>query len=310
MTPKPDISVVSPVYKAEHIITELIQEIDKALQPLNILYEIILVDDDSPDNSWTVMNELASKNENLKILKLSRNFGQHPAIMAGLSKASGTWTVVMDCDLQDKPSEIPKLYSKAKEGFDVVLAKRLERRDGFLKKLSSKWFYKSFALFTNIDIDKDVANFGIYNQKVIKSILSIGDALVFFPLFVKWVGFKQTSIVVEHSKRNEGKSSYSLYMLIKLAFNTIISFSDKPLRIFLNIGLLTSFLSFLGAIRILIKSLNGEIEILGYSSIIISICFFSGIIISVLGVIGIYLGKTFNQSKNRPLYIIDDEPIE
>ncbi|MCD2259789.1 glycosyltransferase family 2 protein [Psychroserpens luteolus] len=310
MIEQPEISVVSPVYKAEGIITELVQEIDQALSPLNIPYEIVLVDDSSPDNSWTVMKSLALRRDNLKVFKLSRNFGQHPTIMAGLSKAEGRWTVVMDCDLQDKPSEIPKLYEKAQEGFDSVLAKRSQRKDGFFKKIMSKWFYKCFAFFTNIEVDKEVANFGIYNQKVIKSILSIGDALVFFPLFVKWVGFKQTSIEVEHSKRSEGKSSYSFFMLLKLAFNTIISFSDKPLRLFLNIGLITSFLSFIGAIRILIKALNGEIEILGYSSIFISICFFSGIIISVLGVIGIYLGKTFNQSKSRPLYIIDDEPVE
>jgi len=310
MIENPEISVVSPVYNAESILAELVQEIDLALNSLQISYEIILVDDCSPDNSWEQMKSLAKNRENLKLVKLSRNFGQHPAIMAGLSVASGAWTVVMDCDLQDKPSEIPKLYKKAQEGFDVVLAKRSKRQDGFFKKITSKWFYKCFSFFTDIKVDGEVANFGIYNKKVIASILSIGDVLVFFPLFVKWVGFNQTSITVEHSKRSEGKSSYSFYMLLKLAFNTIISFSDRPLRLFLNLGLITSFISFLGAIRIFIKALNGEIEILGYSSLFISICFFSGIIISVLGVIGIYLGKTFNQSKNRPLYIIDYDPVE
>ncbi|WP_323788726.1 glycosyltransferase family 2 protein [Psychroserpens sp.] len=310
MIQTPEISVVSPVYKAENTVTDLVQELESELNQLHVSYEIILVDDYSPDNSWTVMKRLAASHDNLKIIRLSRNFGQHPAIMAGLSESSGEWTVVMDCDLQDKPSEISKLYAKAQEGFDVVLAKRSKRKDTFFKKVMSKWFYKCFSFFTNINVDEEVANFGIYNKKVIKSILSIGDVLVFFPLFVKWVGFKQTSIVVEHSKRTEGKSNYSFYMLLQLAFNTIISFSDKPLRLFLNIGLVTSFLSFIAAIRVFIQALNGEIEILGYSSIIISICFFSGIIISVLGVIGIYLAKTFNQSKGRPLYIIDHEPVE
>ncbi len=306
MNIKPEISVVIPVYKAESILHELIKQLNAALSSLKVSYEIVLVDDRSPDDSWAKMKELSSKHDAVKSYRLSRNFGQHPAIMAGLNQSKGNWIVVMDCDLQDQPHEILKLYNKAQEGFEVVLAKRTARKDGFFKRMSSKLFYKVFNFFAGVDINNEIGNFGIYQRKVIDSLFNLGDALVFFPLFIQWVGFKKTEINVDHASRHDGKSSYNFITLFKLAFNTIISFSDKPLRLFLNLGIVISFGSFIGAIYILYKALNNEIEVMGYSSIFISICFFSGLIISFLGIIGIYLGKTFNQTKHRPIYIIDD----
>ncbi|WP_425075657.1 glycosyltransferase family 2 protein [Psychroserpens sp. S379A] len=306
MNIKPEISVVIPVYKAESILHELIKQLNAALSSLKVSYEIVLVDDRSPDDSWAKMKELSSKHDAVKSYRLSRNFGQHPAIMAGLNQSKGNWIVVMDCDLQDQPHEILKLYNKAQEGFEVVLAKRTARKDVFFKRMSSKLFYKVFNFFAGVDINNEIGNFGIYQRKVIDSLFNLGDALVFFPLFIQWVGFKKTEINVDHASRHDGKSSYNFITLFKLAFNTIISFSDKPLRLFLNLGIVISFGSFIGAIYILYKALNNEIEVMGYSSIFISICFFSGLIISFLGIIGIYLGKTFNQTKHRPIYIIDD----
>lgn len=306
MNIKPEISVVIPVYKAESILHELIKQLNAALSSLKVSYEIVLVDDRSPDDSWAKMKELSSKHDVVKSYRLSRNFGQHPAIIAGLNQSKGNWIVVMDCDLQDQPHEILKLYNKAQEGFEVVLAKRTARKDGFFKRMSSKLFYKVFNFFAGVDINNEIGNFGIYQRKVIDSLFNLGDALVFFPLFIQWVGFKKTEINVDHASRHDGKSSYNFVTLFKLAFNTIISFSDKPLRLFLNLGIVISFGSFIGAIYILYKALNNEIEVMGYSSIFISICFFSGLIISFLGIIGIYLGKTFNQTKHRPIYIIDD----
>ena len=306
MSNAPIISVVSPVYRAKSIITTLVELLKTNLNTLNITYEIILVDDRCPDNSWEILEVLAAQHPEVKSIRLSKNFGQHKAIMAGLSIAKGEWIVVMDCDLQDQPKEITKLYHKAIEGYDAVLAKRTNRQDGFLKKLSSRFFYKTFNFLTGIKINTEIANFGIYNKKVIKSVLSIGDDLVFFPLLIQWVGYKQTQLSVEHAERADGKSSYSMYGLFKLAFNTIISFSDKPLKLFLNFGILTSIISFIFGIYILIKSLFNQITVLGYSSIFISICFFSGIIITILGIIGIYLSKTFNQVKNRPHFLIDN----
>lgn len=300
------ISIVSPVYKADKIIDKLVSEIQKTMVLMNVTYEIILVDDRSPDNSWEKMKALSSKYKEIKSIRLSKNFGQHPAIMAGLSQATGEWIVVMDCDLQDQPKEIEKLYSKAKEGFDCVQARRINREDGFLKKLSSLIFSKIYGYFTETKYDNEIANFGIYHKKVIESILKISDYIKFFPLFVGLVGFNSTSIGVEHAQRDSGNSSYSFSKLASLAFNTIISFSNKPLKIFVKFGMLISLFSFFIGTYYLIEAYKNKIEVLGYTSIIVSIWFLSGIIITTIGVTGIYVGKIFDQTKNRPSFIIDE----
>ena len=300
------LSIVSPVYRAEHIVEKLVNEIIKEINKLEISYEIILVDDRSPDKSWKKMIDLSRKYQNVKCIRLSRNFGQHPAIMAGLSQANGEWIVVMDCDLQDQPKEISKLYNKVLEGFDIVLARRAIRKDGFFKSLSSKVFSKVYSFFTETKYDNEIANFGIYNKKVITAILNISDYIKFFPLFAYFVGFNSTSIEVEHASRDSGKTSYSFSKLLSLAFNTIISFSNKPLKLFVKFGLIISVLSVFVGIYYIIESLNHEIEVLGFTSIIVSIWFLSGVIITTIGITGIYIGKIFDQTKNRPVYIIDE----
>jgi dolichol-phosphate mannosyltransferase len=300
------ISIVSPVYKAELILEKLVEEIQLVMKKLAVDYEIILVDDRSPDQSWEVMRKLSSSFPELKSVRLSRNFGQHPAIIAGLSLAKGDWIVVMDCDLQDQPKEIEKLYNKTLEGFEIVLAKREVRKDGYVKKFFSKSFYKLFNYLSGIKANSEVANFGIYHKKVIKSILNINDNIKFFPLFINWVGFRSISINVEHKEREHGKSSYSILKLISLAFNTIISFSEKPLKLFTSLGLIISLFSVVFGFYFFVQYLTGKITEPGFTSIIISIWFLSGVIISTIGIVGIYLGKTFNQTKNRPVFIIDE----
>ncbi len=302
----PMISIVSPVYKAEKMLEKLVYEIQKSMQILQVPYEIVLVDDRSPDNSWQVMKQLSAKHNELICIRLSKNFGQHPAIMAGLNHAKGNWIVVMDCDLQDQPQEIPKLFEKAKEGYDVVLARRTKREDHFLKKLSSALFSKIYGYFTDTKYDNEIANFGIYHQKVIKSILGISDYIKFFPLFVSFVGFKTTAISVQHAKRESGASSYSLSKLISLAFNSIISFSNKPLKIMVKFGLIISFISICIGSYYLYQDITHQIGVVGYTSIIVSIWFLSGIIITTIGIAGIYIGKIFDQTKSRPVFIIDE----
>jgi polyisoprenyl-phosphate glycosyltransferase len=306
MNQKPTISIVSPVYRAEKIVERLVAEIQTAMSELEVPYEIILVDDRSPDDSWEAMKSISVKYNNVTSIRLSRNFGQHPAIMAGLNYASGEWIVVMDCDLQDQPKEIVKLYNKAIEGFDIVQARRTNRQDGYLKKLSSKIFSKVYGFFTDTKYDNEIANFGIYSHKVIKSILQVSDYIKFFPLFVNFVGYKATSIQVEHASRESGSTSYSISKLISLAFNSIISFSNKPLKIFVKFGMIISLLSFFIGTYYIIEAINNKIEVLGYTSIIVSIWFLSGIIITTIGITGIYIGKIFDQTKNRPVYIIDE----
>ena len=301
------ISIVSPVYRAEKILPILVSEINLVMERIGEDYEIILVDDRSPDNSWEVMKVLSSQNPKIKSIRLSRNFGQHSAIFAGLTKTKGDWVVVMDCDMQDQPKEIAKLYKKALEGYDIVLGQRENRKDKFLKKLSSKLFYKVFNYLSGANFDNNVANFGIYHQKTIKSILDMGDYVKFFSLFINWIGFKSVSIPIEHGEREEGKSTYSVGKLFKQAFNVIISFSDKPLRLFINFGLSISVLSVIVGMYYLYLALTGKIAQPGFSSLILSIWFLSGIIISCIGIVGVYLGKTFDQAKGRPTFIIDEE---
>lgn len=305
-TVTPHISFVSPVYKAENILEKLVIEIEKVMKIIDEPFEVILIDDRSPDNGWAVMKNLAKEYESVKSIRLSKNFGQHPAIMAGLSQAKGEYIVVLDCDLQDQPKEFIKLYAKIKEGFDVVLAKRKLRQDSFLKKMSSKIFSKVYGFFTDTTYDNEIANYGVYHKKVISSILEVSDYIKFFPLFVKFVGYKSTSVIVEHSQRDEGESSYSLMTLLSLAFNTVISFSNKPLKLFVKFGLMISILSLIFGFYTIYKALIGDINVLGYSSIVVSIWFLSGVIITTIGVTGIYVGKIFDQTKNRPVYIIDE----
>lgn len=288
----------------EKIIQELVSQLNEVLQKICNDYEIILVEDGSPDNSWKFIEDICKNNSKVKGIKLSRNFGQHYAITCGLEAANGDWVVVMDCDLQDQPEEIPNLFNKAMEGYDIVFAQRENRQDSVFKKISSKLFYKLFSYLTGTEQDTRIANFGIYNRKVIQSILSMNDYIRYFPTMVQWVGFNSAKVKVKHSSRFEGKSSYTFSNLLKLALNNILSFSDKPLKIFMKLGLYISTISFLIGIMYLLQYFSGHIVVLGFTSIIITITFLSGIIILTLGIVGMYAGKTFEQSKQRPTYII------
>lgn len=301
-----EISVVIPVYNGLSQLKELNQRLTETLESINGGYEIIYVDDHSPDNSWPLICEL-TKTENIKALKFSRNFGQHYAITAGLSHASGEWVVIMDCDLQDKPEEIIRLYNKAKEGFDIVFARRAQRKDGFIKTAFSFLFYKVLSILSGVRYDPAIANFGIYARKTIVAVLSMKDSIRFFPSMIKWVGFNSTSLEVMHEKRQEGKSAYNFKRLINLAVDIILSYSDKPIRITVIFGLMIAGISFIYALIILYRYFNNEITVLGYTSVIVAISFFSGLIILILGIIGLYLGKTFEAAKNRPLYVISDK---
>ncbi|MBM7661688.1 dolichol-phosphate mannosyltransferase [Bacillus mesophilus] len=300
------ISVVVPVYGCVSCLEELHRRLTDSLKQITTDFEMIFVNDASPDHSWDKIEQLVKKDDRVVGINLSRNFGQHYAITAGLDYSSGDWIVVMDCDLQDQPEEIEKLYTQAKEGFDIVLGRRANRNDTIFKKLSSKLFYKVFSYLTETEQDGTVANFGIYHTKVISALLSMRENLRFFPTMVKWVGFKSTTIDIQHSLRIEGNSSYSLKKLLKLAFNVMIAFSDKPLRLTVGAGFMISFFSFIYALYIVIRDLMGIKAIQGWPSLIVSIWFLSGLIIFVLGIIGIYLGKAFDEVKKRPIYIVKD----
>lgn len=299
------ISVVSPIYKGEKYLEELVIRVESELKKFADDYEIILVEDCGPDNSWDKIVKVCKENQKVKGIKLSRNFGQHYAITAGLEHSSGDWVVVMDCDLQDVPEEIGNLFDKTKEGFDIVFARRVERMDSFFKRQSSRVFYKTFGYLTDTNQDSTIANFGIYSNKVVEAILSMKDSIRYFPTMSQWVGFSKGYLDVKHAAREEDASSYSWKSLLNLAFNNIIAFSDKPLRLTVKLGVIISLLSFLLGIYTLIQHALGKVTEVGYTSLILSIWFLSGLIIIVLGIIGIYVGKTFDKVKDRPVYIVD-----
>lgn len=301
---KPLISVISPVYGCKSCLYELYLRLTESLNKISRDYEIILVNDASPDGAWESIVELAQKDQRVKGINLSRNFGQHYAITAGLDYCYGEWVVVMDCDLQDLPEEIVNLYNKSLEGYQIVYAQRIQRKDKWLKRTYSKIFYAILGYLTDTKQDPTISNFGIYNKKVINSIKSMHDYHRYFPTMVRWVGFKHTKISVTHAERDDGHTSYSFKMLTVLAVNIILSFSDKLLRLAIKFGFILSSLALIFAIYNLILFFNNKILIPGYTSLIISIWFLSGLIIMVLGVVGLYIGKTFDNVKDRPAYII------
>lgn len=300
------ISVVSPVYKTPTILPELVERLRIALSKITDSFEIILVDDGCPLNSWEIIAELSNKHSFVRGIKFSRNFGQHYAITAGLDQAQGKWIVVMDCDLQDQPEEIQKLYDKANNGFDCVLAARENRQDSFAKKFFSNAFYRILSELTGAKYDHRVANFGIYSEKVIQSINQFREPIRYFPGLVQYVGFKSETINIEHASRMEGKSSYNFKRLTNLALDIILAYSDKPLRTIIKLGLLISLLSFFYVGFSIWQWYTDQILVPGYTSLIASVWLLSGILISTLGIIGLYLGKTFEAVKSRPIYIISN----
>ena len=303
------ISVVSPVFNGENLVDELVERLINSLSTITSKFEIILVDDDGAEKnkSWEKIKENCGNDFRVKGIKLSRNFGQHHAITAGLNECKGNWIIVLDCDLQDRPEEIPSLYKKALEGYDIVYARRLIRQDSILKKISSKIFYKIFGWLSGIPQDSSIANFGIYSQKAILAVNQMKEPLRAFGIMIKWVGFNSTSIDVVHSERLSGKSNYNIRKLINLALDISISFSDKPLRFTVKLGAVISISSFLFGLYNLILVVNGKITQPGYASLIISIWFLSGLIIFTLGIIGLYIEKIFEGVKQRPLYIIQNK---
>lgn len=297
------LSIVSPVYQAESVIDELVTRLLSTLSAITPQFEIILIEDGSLDRSWAKIEENCKKDPRIKGIQFSRNFGQHVAIAAGIESAIGEWVVVMDCDLQDRPEEILSLYEKAQEGYDMVVGKRegMAQDNRFFAKI----FYSILSALSGTKYDSTIANFGIYHRKVIDPMLQIQSSIHYFPSMVNWVGFSKTCIPVKHAQRPSGKSSYNFRKKLKLALNIMLAYSDKPLRLIVGFGILVSVMAFSYALVIAYQAFTGKILVLGYSSLIISISFFSGVIISVLGILGLYIGKIFESLKVKPAYLIN-----
>lgn len=301
------ISVVSPVYRGEKMVSELVRRNVEVLDGMGVDYEIILVNDASPDESWREITKECKRNPKVKGLNLSRNFGQHYAISAGLAYASGDWVVVMDCDLQNPPEEIPNLYAKAKEGYDIVYARRVEKQFGWWKKKTSAWYHNVFNWLSDRHTDASVAEFGIYSQQVITEYNHMPEYNRYFSALIDYLGFKTGTVDVVHSDRMEGESSYTLSKLIKLALDSMISSSNKPLKLAVRLGFAISILSFLLAVYNVIAYFFDMAIVRGYTTTIFSIWFATGMILSMLGILGLYIGKIFDQVKQRPYFIVKEK---
>lgn len=299
-----NLSVVIPVYKAEDCLYEVYRRLIESLDNLHLLYEIIMVEDCGGDSSWNIIQDLAAQDVRLKGFKLSRNFGQHNAITAGLDQANGNLVVIMDCDLQDNPEDISRLIEKAREGYDVVIARNIIRRHSWFKQIAAKTFYKMFSWFAGYKYEDGVRSFRIMSRDVVDALNAMREQMRSIGPLGIWIGFSTSYIDVELNQRYAGRSSYTLERLLTLAFNNIVAFSDKPLRISISIGFLMAGCAFIYGIFTVIRAMFHDTPVPGWTSLITSLYFIGGLILVNLGVIGVYIGKTFDEAKRRPLYLI------
>jgi len=298
-----DISVVIPVYGCKGAVRELYERLTATLSDITSDYEIILVNDACPQGSWQVINEIASQDKKVVGIDLSRNFGQSKAITAGLDYATGDYIAVMDCDLQDRPEELKKLYDKAREGYDVVFGMRKDRKDTGFKKFVSKIYYKIYEELSGYKYDPDIGNFSVCSKAVIKNFCNMREFHREYSTYICWMGFKQAFIDIETDPRKEGKSSYTFLRKLRLAEDILTSQSDSLLRLSAYVGFIITFVAFLYIIFLVIQFFVADVDP-GWTSVIASVLLIGGLVIMFNGITGIYIAKIFMQSKNRPLYIV------
>ena len=281
------ISVVSPVYQAQNIVDELVVRLVSELQKITNDYEIFLVDDGSSDNSWEKISENCILNSNIKGIKLSKNFGQHSAILAGTLKASGDFIVIIDCDLQDDPKYIKTLTDEFKKGYDVVFTKRKNNNQNIFKRFSSVFFSLLINFFSKDNLHKNTGSLLGFGKNIQFNFNKFRDRDRQTVQILKWLGYNSTIVETEHFKRFEGKSTYTIF-----------------------IGCVLSLLSIFSALLLIIRYFSGSLDIVWTSvivSVVVAILFSTGLILMSIGILGVYIGKIFLQARNRPLFIIDKE---
>lgn len=305
MKDKVHISVVSPEYKGELMVEALVNRLKDSLSTITEDFEIILVNDASPDGTWEKIRCQCALDKRVKGINLSRNFGENYAITAGLSFARGEWVVVMDCDLQNRPEDVPLLYAKAMEGYDIVYARRVDKKFGFFKRLSSIIYHGLLGWLSGARQDSAVAEFGIYARKVIAEYNKLPEAARSFANLITTLGFRSTSIPVTHDPRMSGDSSYSFGKLLKIAADVILSNSNKPLKMTVALGAIIVAVAIVLIIYSFIEHFSSTLPV-GFSSTFISIWLLGGLNIFILGVVGLYIDRIFNQVKGRPLFIVSE----
>lgn len=303
-----ELSIVLPVYNEEKHLFELYEEINASISSSQIVSsEIIFVNDGSTDNSFEIIKKICSVDVKAFYIDLSRNFGHQIATTAGIEKSRGKYVVLMDSDFQDPPSLIPDLLAKAKEGYDVVFAKRRRRKgESMLKKITAKLFYRLLRTITKINIPLDAGDFRIISRKVVNVLCKMKEQEKFLRGQIAWIGFKQTFIEFDRPKRRSGKTNYSMKKMIRFALDGITSFSDFPLRFASFSGFVVSFIAFILMLWALYQRLVVKEYVEGWTSLILSILFIGGIQLICIGIIGEYISRIGANIKKRPLYIINE----
>jgi glycosyltransferase involved in cell wall biosynthesis len=303
---KPHISIVSPVYGAQGIINELVDRVVEGLKPITDNYEIILVEDNSPDNSWHEIVQATKENSKVKGARLSRNFGQHNAISAGMEIAEGEYVVLLDCDLQHDPKYLETLYNKIQEGYDLVYTRTISREHSILKNGTAKLYYKFLKFISDFDMDPNIGSFSMLSRKVVDAFNQYNDYKKAYLWALKWAGFNFAIIDIEHNKRFAGSSAYSFKKLLVHALNVAVSNSDKLLYLSVYMGVGISLMSFFGVLYVVYRYFTvGGLE--GWSSLMVMMMFFSGLILTAIGISSVYIAKVFEQTKGRPRYLISEK---
>jgi polyisoprenyl-phosphate glycosyltransferase len=301
----PELSVVIPIYNEAENIAVLYDRLVGVLESVaSSSFEIVFVDDGSKDESANKLNELAAADERVTVLELARNFGHQLAITAGLDFARGRAVAVMDADLQDPPEVLPEFIDKWREGNEVVYAIRAKRKEGWIKRTGYKIFYRLLRHVANIDIPLDAGDFCIMDRSVVDSLKSMPERNRFVRGIRSWVGFKQVGIPFERDARHAGKSKYTFFALMLLALDGLVAFSYMPLRIITFLGFTVSLMSISLAIYYTAIKLQLGLNPPGFATIVVAICFFSGVQLITLGVIGEYVGRIFEEAKRRPMYVL------
>ncbi len=304
----PTISIIAPCYNEEETIEPFLRRIEEILAQINEPYEIVFINDGSKDNTLNVLLNAKQNFKNIRIINFSRNFGKEAALTAGLDKARGEAAIPIDVDLQDPPELIKDLVAKWREGYDVVLAKRADRTsDSFAKRVSADLFYKLNGKISNVDIPNNVGDFRLMSKRVVEALNQLPENQRFMKGLFAWVGFKTVVIEYVREKREAGQSSFNGWKLWNFALDGITSFSTLPLRIWLYIGALVSFLSFLYGSFIILKTLIFGVDLPGYASLAVIMLFLGGIQLIGIGILGEYIGRIYSESKRRPSYIIEGE---
>ena len=302
------ISIVCPFFNEEDMVDLFMEEVTAVVKPLNMPFEIVCVNDGSTDNTLQKLLQAKKNFTNIRIINLSRNFGKEAALTAGLDFTKGEVIIPIDADLQDPPELIKLFISKWQDGFDVVLAKRTDRSsDTVVKKLTAQLFYKFHNIISHTELLENVGDYRLMTRKVLNAIQKLPESQRFMKGIFAWVGFKTTIVEYKRNSRRAGKTSFNGWRLWNFALDGITSFSTVPLRIWLYIGFLISFLAFSYGSFIVLRALIIGVDLPGYASLLTSILFLGGIQLIGIGVLGEYIGRMYIETKRRPPYIVEKE---